>query len=290
MRAGGWAAVALVAAAVGAAALWTRPPDPPHAPEPPEPAGPPPFSPAPPRTPRRAAPPGPPVVDEAALVALAPGVDAVDLVEGHGPEVFPGHVAVLEVRVWRVDGGVVESTYDEDGPVRWHLGREGFPLALDAALAGTRVAGVRLVRLDADQAYGAYGLPARVPAGTGVWVELELVAAMIPPERLPAEGDDREGAGEAWAPDRSATLDYALWSAADPSRPLDDSHLRWFPHRIRPGERVADELAAALDGMRPGGVRVRRVPAAAFGPAGRPPLLPAGVDAVLQVELHAVGP
>lgn len=278
--------LALVAAA--AASVATRPRDPPVPPA--DPDGPAPFAPTARPPLLRPLPPGPPVVDEAALEVPAPGVALVDLQEGVGDPAFPGHVATVEFTAWRVDGGVVESTAERVRPVRWALGREGLPLALDALVGGMRPGGIRLARLEPDAAYGGLGLPGTVPPGTGVWALVELVALDIPPERMPSEGGElRAGSGPAWRPGLRATLDYALWSARDPTKPVDDSLLRWYPHAVGPGDTVPGLLRDALDGLRPGGVRVVRGPAgASFGPAGRPPLVEPGDDLVLRVELHTV--
>lgn len=281
-----WWLVAGLLAAAAVGSVVTRAPDPPREEEAKPDAR---FRPLPRPPPLRAIPPGPTVADWTHAERPEPGVEWVDLAEGVGPALFPGHIALLEITSWRGDGALFESTFEQDAPVRWPI-EPGAPVGLSPALVGMRPGGVRLVWLEPDAGFGGSGVPGRIPPGVGLQVEVELLEAWAPPTRIPATlGDERVGAGAPWDPARAATVDYTLWSTADPDRPIDSSSTRWYPHRVTPGAPLPALFERALSGLRVGGRRVVRGAASeAFGPGDRAPLAPAGADVVLQVELRSV--
>ncbi|MEQ1502299.1 MAG: FKBP-type peptidyl-prolyl cis-trans isomerase [Myxococcota bacterium] len=225
-----------------------------------------------------------------ALAALADGIRAGDVAVGHGAEdVGLGSVVVIDYIGW-TDGVVWDASYRRPAPERFRVGDDRTPAAWSTGLVGMRAGGVRQLEVsppdDAD--------PTTPPAAPMV-VELAVRAVYTPPLPMwraayhPVAGgieavDLVIGDGPALTPGMGISVDYVGWL---PDGTEFDTTWRWpEPFRWTWGEGQV-QWEQALAGMAVGGRRQLRIPAAAaFGPEGRPAVIPPDADLILTVDVH----
>ena len=131
--------------------------------------------------------------DDPELKEVTPGVRYRDIKVGTGTPCPEGADVKIHYTGWLTDGTVFDSSRDKGGqPAAFSLNRlikgwqEGIP--------GMKPGGIRKLVISSDNGYGAKGSPPKIPGGSTLIFEVELVEAgpgpaPVRPRRSPAPTD-----------------------------------------------------------------------------------------------------
>jgi peptidylprolyl isomerase len=238
-----------------------------------------------------------------AAVALFQGPQATikDDKVGAGPEAKLGDIVTINYVGRALNGQIFDST-KLTAPFAFVLGtrqliqgyaRIPFP-ALDKALVGMKVGGIRTVELPSELAFGELEV-GDIPKGAKLTFEVELFDVRDKDEAGQVKIEElKEGVGEAAAEGDTVTAHYR--GTFLNGRQFDTSYQREgdngekvdMPITVVLGtKRVIAGFEQGLRGMKAGGKRRVTIPFdLAYGKDGRPPTIPQ--YAVLVFELDAV--
>jgi FKBP-type peptidyl-prolyl cis-trans isomerase len=117
--------------------------------------------------------PDPPEYDS---VRLESGLVLRDLVVPEaGVEVGHGDTVAVHYDLRLADRSLVESSTATGRPLRFRVGAGEVPTGLEQGVLGMRLFGRRRLTVPPDLAYGAEGRPPRIPPGTTLVFDLELM-------------------------------------------------------------------------------------------------------------------
>jgi hypothetical protein len=123
----------------------------------------------------------PPRAVIAGFTTTPSGLRWADVTVGTGVIPAAGQEVAIEWSGWRADGVPVGSTYEGKNPLTFRLGSGwGLP-AWEEAIATMHLGGRRQIVSPPALAYGAGGLPPRIPPDATLTYEIELVAVDPPP-------------------------------------------------------------------------------------------------------------
>ncbi len=106
---------------------------------------------------------------------MKPGVEARDTVTGSGDEALRDKSVVVNVRVFLLDGTDLTDSLMYQAPMRIDLRRRDCIAGLRYGIEGMRVGGKRTLTISPHLAYGAKGVPDRVPPNATLRCEVVLL-------------------------------------------------------------------------------------------------------------------
>jgi len=106
----------------------------------------------------------------------AGGVRWEDTLSGSGEPVVEGDTVTIHYVARLQDGTPVDSTWDRGVPMTFALSTPPVP-GLREGIVGMRPGGKRSMVLPPDQAFGAQGIPGRVPGEAAIHFAVELMSA-----------------------------------------------------------------------------------------------------------------
>jgi FKBP-type peptidyl-prolyl cis-trans isomerase FkpA len=104
------------------------------------------------------------------------GVYWRDLTIGQGVTARDGSRLTIHYTGWLADGTRFESSRNSNEPVTFTLGERRAIRGWEEGIRGMRVGGTRQLVIPPRLAYGARGIPGRVPPNASLVFEVELVA------------------------------------------------------------------------------------------------------------------
>jgi len=245
-------------------------------------------------------------IDDSDLKELEPGVKYRDLKEGIGEACKPGATVKMKYKGWLHDGTVFDGNLDKNaGSVEFEL--NNLIKGWQAGIPGMKPGGVRKLVISADKGYGAQGSPPKIPGGSTLIFEVELVS--IVPKVSTTEGagkpmsddsdggtndaalkdigdglkirDLKEGSGEPVRPLASVTVHYTGWL---PNGTVFDSSKGKEPVTFSLNE-VVKGWGKGIPGMKPGGIRKIVIPPElGYGSKGQGKI-PGNSTLIFEVEL-----
>jgi peptidylprolyl isomerase len=253
-------------------------------------------------------PPDFPTQSWAAATPAGDGAVYVDLKVGSGTVALERSVFEAELTVWREDGDLFFSSYQDRSSRKFMLGGQGRDAAplegIDLAARGMMPGGSRIARLDPKVAFGDRGFQDRIPPNATIIVQIDAVSASAPrtpPSSPPAYDtaklvttesglryvDIQPGLGEHPKMHDLVHAEYTGW--LDDGRIFDSSFNGAAPFTFALGRGMVikawDEAVAT---MRPGGKRlIIAPPELAYGAAGQGEI-PAGATLTFLIELAKV--
>jgi FKBP-type peptidyl-prolyl cis-trans isomerase len=135
-----WLACALLAAALSAGCLWSRP--------------------------------KPDVHRE---IELASGVHVQDLVLPTGPQARAGQLATFHYAAWLADGTLFDSSIERGEPTSARLSEGELVPGLIEGMLGMPLRGKRRIWVPAERGFGSAGSPPQVPPDANLVFEVELL-------------------------------------------------------------------------------------------------------------------
>jgi hypothetical protein len=111
---------------------------------------------------------------------MRPGVQAQDSVAGTGDEAVRGKVAVVTVRMSLPDGTELPEDFMPRSRILIDLRKRDCMAGLRYGIEGMRVGGRRELRIQPHLAYGAQGVPGKVPPNSPLRCEVELLEVREP--------------------------------------------------------------------------------------------------------------
>jgi FKBP-type peptidyl-prolyl cis-trans isomerase len=220
------------------------------------------------------------------------GLETWDVKEGKGTAVEAGGKVKVHYTGWLTDGTVFDSSVVRKEPITFGLDKvikgwqEGVP--------GMKPGGVRRLRIPAELAYGKQA-KGTIPANSTLVFEIELLATeekpMLP--KLDAKEwkklesgleiwDVKEGEGDAVKKGGTVTVHYTGWLTDGKQF---DSSIGGKPITF-PLSGVIKGWQEGIPGMKPGGTRRLKIPAAlGYGKAGAGDDIPADSVLVFEVQL-----
>lgn len=222
-----------------------------------------------------------PVVDEKWLGSFDELI-VTDIVEGDGETAQVGSMLSMQyVGVLASDGTQFDASWDRGQPFEFQLGQGRVIAGWDEGIVGMTVGSRRVLQIPAIQAYGERD-SGSIPANSDLVFIVDLIAVQPPPptpEPAPPVPEDALG-----AIDELSTIDLVEGSGPAAERgdilvvqyvgvdatngiEFDSSWSRGQPFRVTAGmSQVIDGWNEGLIGMKEGGERILRIPAAkAYG-------------------------
>jgi len=228
------------------------------------------------------------------------GIEIWDAKEGKGEAVKPGATVVIHYTGWLTDDAATkfDSSHDRDKKAKFPLGdlikgwQEGIP--------GMKPGGVRRLKIPSDLAYGDNGR-GKIPGKATLVFEIELFEVFQAPPRPALDAkewkkqpsgletwDVKEGKGDAATIDSKVTVHYTGWLTDEKATKFDSSVDRGEPITF-PLKGVIKGWQEGVPGMKPGGVRRLKIPAAlAYGEKGAGDDIPPNATLVFEIELIEV--
>lgn len=237
-------------------------------------------------------------VSEAPWSTREGGLEVQDVRPGDGTEVVPGSDVQVHYVGRLQDGTVFDSSVERGETFGFRVGAGQVIAGWEQGLVGMKVGGVRRLVIPASLGYGDRSAGS-IPPGSTLYFEVELFeveAPRTPPEAPWTAEDFRSGPqglqladlvkGDGKKPKKGerVCIDLAVWAEGElVDHSYGKPHCWWFryDHSL-----VMEGLTLGMKGMREGGRRQVRVPAAlAVSQRAEDAEIPAGVDLVLDIEL-----
>ncbi len=244
-------------------------------------------------------------VPEGELTAMPSGLKYKDLVVGTGTSPEPGSMAVVEYTGWLTDGTMFDSSYKRPDPFKFPLGKGRVIKGWDEGVATMKVGGKRQLVIPADLAYGSKVKP-NIPPNSTLVFDVELVNVLAPriapekPQVVAAKEftktpsgllvhDFVVGTGPSPVKGAKVIVDYTGW--LENGTKFDSSMDRPEGIGFQLGEgQVIKGWDEGIASMKEGGSRQLKIPAdLAYGPKGRPPVIPENATLVFEVTLVHAG-
>lgn len=232
----------------------------------------------------------------------AGGIQYVDVKVGDGSELAAGGIAELEFTAWLGDGTMFDSSSKRPGTFCFDLGSSRGVSFFGEGLPGMKVGGTRRILVPPEKGYGAEGRPPQIPPNSTLLFEMTLNAVRQHAVKPDVSGatfvtrpsglkwvDLAAGSGEAVVAGSTAKVHYSGY--LDDGTKFDSSVDRCTPFDVR-NVGKAGVIAGwneGLQGMKAGGRRVLVIPSdLAYGPQGRPPVIPPAATLTFDIEVLEV--
>lgn len=234
------------------------------------------------------------------------GLQVIDLQEGVGQAAKTGDTVEVFYTGWLPTGKKFDSNKDSGHPLPVCLGSKQVIEGWEQGLIGMKKGGKRKLLIPPELGYGSRGSGTAIPPNAELIFEVELVRILEPgstppavagkddakkdkqetkkPSKLKIE-DLKEGAGPAAKANDTVTVHYTGW-LTDGTK-FDSSLDGNEPFRVKLGAgRVIKGWDKGLVGMKVGGKRKLHIPPEmAYGPAGRPPVIPPAAELIFEIEM-----
>ena len=110
-----------------------------------------------------------------AEVTTASGLKYTDLVVGTGPSPRTGQTAVVHYTGTLTNGTKFDSSRDRGQPMEYVFGRQPMIKGWDEGITTMKVGGRRRLVIPPALGYGDYGSPPKIPGGSTLLFDLELL-------------------------------------------------------------------------------------------------------------------
>jgi FKBP-type peptidyl-prolyl cis-trans isomerase len=231
------------------------------------------------------------------------GLEIWDVKEGKGEAVTPADIVTVHYTGWLTDkdATVFDSSRTDGEPVTFAL--KGLIPGWKEGIPGMKKGGVRRLKVPPELGYKDRKV-GPIPPGSVLVFEIELIETKTPPSaklarpqldskewKKLASGveiwDVKEGKGDAAKLESTVTIHYTGW-LTDDKVTVFDSSLDRDKKATFALEDLIQGWKDGIPGMKPGGVRRLKIPAAlAYGEKGRPGI-PANSVLVFEIELFEV--
>ena len=129
------------------------------------------------------APESPTEVDPGDYTVTDSGLQYYDLVEGDGPALEEGQMAIMHFSVWLDDGSFVDSSLNRGQPIPMIVGGGQNIPGWEEGLMSMNVGGVRQMIIPPELAFGEAGAGGGIiPPNATLVLELEVIEAQNPPQ------------------------------------------------------------------------------------------------------------
>jgi FKBP-type peptidyl-prolyl cis-trans isomerase len=108
-------------------------------------------------------------------LAAPSGVKYWDIQNGNGSPAAKGHVVKVLYKAWVEGGKMFDSSTSLDRPTVFTLGAGQVIPGWEYGMEGMKAGGTRQIRVPADLAYGAAGLPPIVPPNSNLIFDVLLI-------------------------------------------------------------------------------------------------------------------
>ena len=108
-------------------------------------------------------------------LATASGVRFWDIQAGEGTPAEKGHVVKLVYKAWLESGTEIASSRSIDNPTTFTLGAGQVIKGWEDGVQGMKAGGKRQIRIPAELAYGAAGVPPLVPPNSKLIFDIQLL-------------------------------------------------------------------------------------------------------------------
>lgn len=229
------------------------------------------------------------MVSLVAALVLIPGPKLVvkDLKIGQGPAAKAGDVLTMLYRGTLKNGKVFDETTPKKPPYAFTLGAKEVIPGWDQGLVGMKVGGKRRLSVPSDLAYGA-SANGDIPANSDLFFEVELLRIdnKATDSKLVVK-DTKAGSGPAAKKGDTVKIHY---TGKFLNGYVFDSSVGKSPISFEIGaKKVIKGFDTGVTGMKKGGKRTITIPyMIAYGPNGRPPVIPAKATLVFDLELVSI--
>jgi FKBP-type peptidyl-prolyl cis-trans isomerase len=103
------------------------------------------------------------------------GLEYWDVVVGTGTEARTGKTVSVHYTGWLTNGKKFDSSRDSGRPFNFELGAGRVIKGWDEGVAGMKIGGKRQLRIPAELAYGAKGVPNVIPPNSTLVFDVELL-------------------------------------------------------------------------------------------------------------------